>query len=132
MKQDLENAAKFCLFWHSGQEDKNGDPYFLHPFAVMNMCETYEQKMVALLHDILEDTECSIEDIANTFPESVYIAVMTITRGEGEKYFSYIKRVAQNPLAKYVKIRDLQHNLSRGKIGDSLRKRYETALKMLS
>lgn len=132
MKQDLEVAAKMCLFWHTGQEDKNGDPYFLHPFAVMNMCETYEQKIVALLHDILEDTDCQLTDIADNFSPSILEAVAAITRAEGEQYFSYIKRLSHNPLAKYVKVRDLQHNLSRGIIPESLRERYETALKMLN
>ena len=131
MKQALENAAKFCLYWHSGQDDRNGDPYFLHPFAVMNMCETYEQKMVALLHDIIEDTDCPIKDLADAFPQEVFAAVMSITRGDGENYFDYIRRLSNNPLAKYVKIRDLQHNLSRGIIPDSLKERYERALAML-
>lgn len=134
-QEDIELAAQWCLDAHKCQVDKAGNPYFMHPFAVMQSCTEPAEKIVALLHDVLEDSEViSPLDILNQFGQEVFDGVVAMTRGKGESYRDFIKRVSQNPIAKEVKKSDICHNLQdRGfRIPDSLRKRYMDALSFLT
>lgn len=129
--KELELAAKWCLEAHEHQVDKAGNPYFLHPFSIMYHCKNDNQRIVALLHDVLEDSELiNPMDILANFGQEIFDAVVAMTRGKGETYSDYISRISTNKLAKSVKILDLKDNLrNRGyEIPDSLRKRYEKAL----
>ncbi len=95
---------------HAGQRDKCGEPYILHPLAVMGAMDTEEERIVAVLHDIVEDTDWSMEDIRNRFSTLISNAIEAITKRDTETYFEYIYRVKLNPLATKVKLADLKHN----------------------
>jgi len=114
-------------------EQKYGDePYVHHPARVANRMEQYDESgiAVAYLHDVVEDTSFTLDDLRRDgFNDEILEAVDAITRRKGEKYFDYIRRLSSNPIAKRVKIADLQENLSQGDL--SLSTRYYRALKML-
>lgn len=112
-QQLLERAAKICLSVHAGQRDKAGEAYFLHPFRVAMDCDTDEEKIVALLHDVVEDGDID-EDflIQDGFSKNVVDAIISLTKKEEEEYDDFIKRLAFNFLARRVKIKDLEDNLN--------------------
>ena len=134
MKKEIILAAQICVKYHYGQVDKAGNPYYLHPFAVASKCKDEKEIIVALLHDILEDTDYPAMNILTHFGQEIFDAIVALTRGIDEKYSDYIKRVSENPLAKFVKKKDLEHNLEdRGfEIPQSLKDRYIAALILLS
>ena len=104
-------AAALAAYAHSGQTDKAGKPYMEHPTAVAARMKTEEEKIVAYLHDVVEDTFVDNDTIRNRFGNRVADAVAAMTRGNGENYMEYIKRLARNPTAKAVKLADLDHNM---------------------
>lgn len=108
----LELAKKICQEAHKGQVDKGGAPYYLHPFHVADNCKTEKQKIVALLHDVIEDNDHYSLDyfISQGFSSDVVEALDAITHRKNEDYETYIKRVKSNALARAVKIQDLRHN----------------------
>ena len=108
----LEKAMILAAKGHMGQLDKGGHPYILHPVRVMLHCRTLEEKTVAMLHDVLEDTDITEEMLREEgFTERVVETVVCLTKGEGEDYMDYIGRVAKNPLAIQVKLADLEDNM---------------------
>ena len=108
---DVEKALNIARKAHEGQLDKAGCEYINHPIHVADSVNTEEEKIVAYLHDVVEDTSVTIEDLANEgFSETIIQAINTITKKKHESYENYIKRVAKNPLARKVKIADLRHN----------------------
>ncbi len=110
--EEIEKALSVALKAHSGQKDKAGQPYILHPIRVMQRVESYQAKIVALLHDVLEDSDFSLADLKEIgFAPQVLEALVCLTKAENEDYFDYLKRIAQNALAKEVKKADLQDNL---------------------
>lgn len=123
---------------HANQKDKAGMPYILHPFHIAEQMNTQDETCVALLHDVIEDTPMTLEELSNVFPKEIINAIGALTRKENEKYFDYIERVKQNELAKKIKIEDLKHNLDENRFAgldvelrDSLKKRYLKALSIL-
>jgi (p)ppGpp synthase/HD superfamily hydrolase len=131
-------AKRVAEKYHAGQVDKGGNPYISHPAAVASSVSTDEEKAVAWLHDVLEDTSCSLEELkAFGFSDSVLDAVVVLTRDKDEDYFDYIKRLQKNRLARVVKIADLKNNCDLTRIknpGEADYKRiekYKAALKML-
>ena len=119
---------------HFGQFDKQGMPYILHPIEVAQMCETEDEIVVALLHDLLEDTSTTEDELKQLFPQKIVEAVVALTRKDGEKYKEYIIRLSENELAKSVKLKDLENNTDkrRGNIPESLQKRYSWAKEYLN
>lgn len=110
--QALDEALYLMRNAHCEQTDKAGKPYLLHPLRVAHNCQTIEQKTVALLHDVIEDGEYTVDELREyRFPERIVEAVEALTRNEDESYEDFIERCAANPLARYVKIRDLRDNL---------------------
>lgn len=95
---------------HAGQVDKSGAPYINHPYAVMGMAEPGIDRVVAILHDVVEDSDTSIETIKSIFGEAVAAAVDAITRKPGEEPLAYYTRVRDNEVALRVKHLDLRHN----------------------
>lgn len=96
---------------HKDQIDKSGIPYVYHPFIVASKMQSEEQVCVALLHDVLEDTNTTALDLMKEgFPNPIIEAVLTMTHKANEDYFTYIKRIKANPIARIVKIADLKHN----------------------
>ena len=124
---------------HKGQVDKAGVDYIQHPLFVASLVEGELAKTVALLHDVVEDSDWTLEDLRKEgLPEEVVQAVGILTKKRNENYEEYILRVKQNPLARQVKLADLQHNsdLSRlANVTDRDRKRvakYQKAISFLS
>ena len=107
----LELAAALSRFAHAGQKDKGGAPYYLHPLHVSEHVTTEDEKVVVLLHDVLEDTDVQPNTIFDLFGETVYYALIAITKMGHEPYDAYITRVGMNPIARNVKIADLEHNM---------------------
>jgi (p)ppGpp synthase/HD superfamily hydrolase len=113
----IQLAQQICQEAHFGQVDKAGKPYYLHPFAVADMCETEEEKVTAYLHDVLEDSEYDEMYLHMCgFSEKVVEAVKTLTKGVDEDYMHYIDRISQNKLATSVKLADLSHNMDISRI----------------
>ena len=108
----LEKAMILAAKGHMGQVDKGGHPYILHPTRVMLSCKTVEEKTVAMLHDLLEDTAYTEDDLREEgFPAEIIEAVVCLTKTEGEEYADYVERVCQNKLAARVKLADLKDNM---------------------
>lgn len=113
----IQLAQQICQEAHFGQLDKAGEPYYLHPFAVADMCETEEEKVVAYLHDVLEDSEYDEMYLRMCgFSDKVVEAVKTLTKGVDEDYMQYIDKISQNKLATAVKLADLSHNMDISRI----------------
>lgn len=123
----LEKAYELCLVKHAGQTDKVGKPYFMHPFRVAERCDNVTQKIVALLHDTLEDTDVTPDFlIAEGFPQEIIDGILSVTRREGEDYHEFIKRASENPIGRIVKLHDLEDNMDVRRlkfIDDSMRDR---------
>ena len=124
---------------HQDHTDKLGKPYILHPLAVMGMVDTDEEKVVAALHDVVEDSDVSIRSIRRLFGEEVAQAVDALTRKKGERRTAYYSRVRGNQLALKVKLADVAHNSSPARINGlppktriRLKDRYAKARRMLT
>lgn len=112
MTNILEKAIIAAAEAHMGQRDKGGQPYILHPIRVMLQCRSEEERTVAMLHDILEDTPLGASELTEAgFPAGVVEAVCCLTRGRDEDYAVYIERVCGNRLAARVKLADLADNM---------------------
>lgn len=112
----LDTAICLATLAHSGQKDKAGQPYILHPIRVMFSMFSLEEKIVAMLHDVVEDTSVTLVDLARHFPLIIVDAVESLTHRDGEKYEEYIERVKQNSLATRVKLGDLKDNMNKDRI----------------
>ena len=112
MKQSQsERAYEIAKKAHLGQVDKAGEDYIKHPEKVASFVKTDEEKTVAYLHDVIEDTELTLEDLYECgFSKEVIEAVDIITKKRGEDYQSYLNSVKKNKLARAVKLADLRHN----------------------
>ena len=127
------DACNFAQAAHEGQTrwDKK-TPYFTHVKAVADSVFTKEQKIVAYLHDTVEDTDVTLSEIIEIFGHGIGNAVDAITKREGEDYDVYIDRVCSDPIALVVKQADIRHNLSCGIKKGSMRDKYLLALKYIS
>lgn len=105
-------ALEFAARAHAGQKRRNGDNYIIHPIRVSQEVKTERQKVIALLHDTLEDTGETYGNIEREFGTEVADAVQALTHYKDEPYESYIGRVKANPDAVQVKIADIADNLS--------------------
>ena len=95
---------------HHGQFDKGGVPYIFHPIHLAETMDDEISTCVALLHDTVEDTDVTLEQLAREFPEEVVEAVALLTHGEDVEYFDYVRAIKGNPIAVRVKLADLAHN----------------------
>ncbi len=110
---DLERAIEIAVQAHKGASDKGGSPYILHPLAVMHNLDRDDEKIVGVLHDVVEDTQWTFEKLLDEgFSVTVVDALRSVTKQEGgEDYFDFIQRAKKNPLGRKVKIADIQHNM---------------------
>ena len=106
--------------------DKAGAPYLLHPVRVALHCNGPREQIVALLHDVIEDTAIALSDLWEMFDIDVIVALQSITRQQGEDYMDFIKRVGQNSLATAVKIRDLEDNMDVSRLGGRMHWKLDT------
>ena len=133
-----KKALKLSFTAHKDQLDKSGMPYVYHPFHVAEQMETEETVVVALLHDVVEDTDYNLEDLkAMGFPDSVTEALALMTHDDSVPYLEYVAKLKDNPIARAVKLADLRHNsdLSRlDEVGEEALqrvKKYRKAIELL-
>lgn len=109
----LEKAIQIATQAHKGQKDKAGAPYILHLLRVMQKGTTEEEKICGILHDLIEDTEWTFEDLQKEgFSDNILQALQHITKQPGERYAHFIERVSRHPLSIKVKLNDLEDNLN--------------------
>jgi (p)ppGpp synthase/HD superfamily hydrolase len=109
----LEDAVSTAAQAHRGQKDKAGDPYLLHPLRMMLRMKSEAEMIAAVLHDVVEDCDWTLEQLRDRgFSEDVLQAVDCLTHRNGESYEEFIKRAQQNPIARQVKIADLEDNMN--------------------
>jgi (p)ppGpp synthase/HD superfamily hydrolase len=109
---DLAKAIALAAEAHVAQKDKAGAPYILHPLRMMMRMESEAEMMAAVLHDVVEDTRFSLDDLrAKGFPDAVLKAVDSLTHRDGEPYEDFVRRAAADPIARKVKIADLDDNM---------------------
>lgn len=117
---DLDRALVLALVAHSGETDKAGETYIRHPLRVMQAMDTETERIVALLHDVVEDSECTLDEIEQEFNEEIRDAVDCLTKDEDERkqmdgttYYleKFIPRAAENDIARKVKRVDIKDNM---------------------
>ena len=119
----LERALAIALDAHHGQTDRAGRPYVFHPLRLMHRQHTDAARMAALLHDVVEDSGWTLEQLRDEgFPDAVVEAIDALTHreDEGESYADYVARAAQNPLARQIKRADLEDNMDIRRLGRPL------------
>lgn len=109
----LQKAISLAVKEHYGQSRFNGEPFILHPMRVMMAMENTKDKIVAILHDVVEDTCVSLEDISHRVcdDQPILTALECLSHGKDEDYQNYLERVSLSPLATRVKLADLRDNL---------------------
>lgn len=134
-----QKAMKLCFDAHAGQLDKGGMPYVLHPVHLAEQMEDEVTTVVALLHDVVEDTAYTFDDLeAMGFDMAVLDALKLLTHADGVEYMDYVRAIAGNPVARKVKMADLAHNLDETRLPDpsanirEKRKLYRKALNLLT
>lgn len=141
---ELTNKAiRIAYRAHEGAVDTSGIPYILHPVHLAEQMEDEYTAIVALLHDVVEDTDVTLDDLRREgFPEAVVDAVALMTHEEGVPYLDYVAAIKENPIARAVKLADLRHNMDQSRFAGSdlmpseekleyYRKKYEPALALL-
>ena len=96
---------------HHGQKDKSGVPYIFHPLHLAEQMEDEISCCAALLHDVVEDTDITLEQLAKEFPAEVVEAVRLLTHDPDTDYYGYIRGIKGSPIAMKVKLADLAHNM---------------------
>jgi len=116
---NLEQAIALAAKAHEGQVDKAGSPYILHPLRMMLRLEDLEERIVAVLHDVVEDCGVTFERLREEgFSETVIAAVDAVTRREPETYEEFVARAAGNQIGRRVKLADLEDNSDLSRIAD--------------
>ena len=107
-----EKAKAIAMKAHAGQKDKGGMDYITHPLRVSELCRTKQAKIAALLHDVVEDSDVTCEDLmAEGIPKEMVAVVDLLTLRPGIKRQDYIRRLGKHPIAREVKMADLLHNM---------------------
>ncbi len=106
-----KKAMRLCFSAHKDQVDKSGLPYVFHPIHLAEQMTDEETTVTALLHDVVEDTAYTLDDLRDMgFPETVLAAIALMTHDEGIPYLEYVARLKGNRIARTVKLADLRHN----------------------
>ena len=136
--EKIKKALEIAFDAHKDQVDKAGLPYIYHPFYLATQMETEDSIIVALLHDVVEDSHYTVEDLENHgFSTTIIAALRLLTHEDSEDYITYIHRVKENELARIVKLADLKHNSDESRlshIDDKARERlnrYAESIKIL-
>ncbi|ETR65831.1 MAG: GTP pyrophosphokinase [Candidatus Magnetoglobus multicellularis str. Araruama] len=109
----IEKALKIALNVHVGQKDKGNQPYILHPLRLMKKMDSDITKAAALLHDVLEDSDMDVADLANQGIDADIIEIVKLlTKNTHESYETYIDRISTNSIATKIKIADLEDNMN--------------------
>ena len=106
-----KKAVRIAYNAHKEQVDKSGLPYIFHPFHLAEQMETENEIITALLHDVVEDTEITFDELrSHGFSESVLETLSLLTHDDDTEYMDYIEKISKNLLAKKIKLADLRHN----------------------
>jgi (p)ppGpp synthase/HD superfamily hydrolase len=134
----LERAIAIAATAHAGQIDKAGRPYILHPLRVMLALDATDDQIVGVLHDVVEDTDVTLESLrAEGFSEVVLAALASVTKREDEDYSAFVLRAAANPIGRRVKLADLRDNSDLSRIAHPTQKdharlaRYRAAIEAI-
>jgi len=137
--EDVKKALTLSFEAHKDQKDKSGIPYVYHPFHLAEQMDTEEEVIVALLHDVVEDTDYTLEDIkAQGFGDEIIEALRLMTHDKSVPYLKYVEKIKTNPIATAVKIADLKHNSDLTRLDDVTGKdiervqKYSKALEILT
>ena len=134
----IEKALQIAVESHKGQTDKNNTPYIFHVLRVMHSVNTDGQKITALLHDVVEDTDWTFNKLKKEgFSNEIIEAIDSVTKRKGEDYFAFVNRSKNNIIGRVVKIADIKDNANIKRIDNPKKKdferveRYKKALKIL-
>ena len=136
-----KKALRLCFDAHKEQVDKTGMPYVFHPFHLAEQMTDEISTVCALLHDVVEDTDYTLEDLSKMgYPSEVIAVLKLLTHDPEVHYFDYVKAISVNPIAKQVKLADLAHNsdlsrLEEGEIDEwttARTEKYKKAIEILS
>lgn len=134
----VEIAYAIAFTAHKGQFDKAGKEYIYHPLAVSQKFDEENAKIVALLHDVVEDTCITLDDLRLFFEDEIVETVDLLTHRDGEDYFAYLAKIKSNPLARAIKLADLEDNMDLSRFShpceqdyERLEKKYKPAYKFL-
>lgn len=105
-----KKALRISFEAHKDQTDKSGMPYVYHPYHLAEQMNDEYSTCVALLHDVVEDTDITLEQLSKVFPKEVTDAAALMTRDTSVPYLEYVKAIRSNPIAAKVKLADLKHN----------------------
>lgn len=103
-------AMRIAYKAHHGQLDYNGIPYIFHPIHLAEQMDDEISCCAALLHDVVEDTDVTLEELAREFPDQVIEVLKLLTHHDNVPYFDYVREIKKHPVAKKVKLADLAHN----------------------
>lgn len=122
----LEKAIEIAARAHQGQKDKSGQPYILHPLRVMMNCSGDVEKVSAVLHDVLEDTQVTIKELQEAgISEEALQLILLLTKREDEPYDEYIEKICSSPSACHIKLADLKDNMNLKRLPEPSEKDYE-------
>lgn len=131
-------AMRIAYAAHHEQVDKGGIPYIFHPIHLAEQMDDEYSTCVALLHDVVEDTDVTLETLAKTFPKEIIDAIAVMTHADDEPYLEYVARVKSNAIAQKVKLADLRHNSDESRLPDAdeetlnyFREKYRKAFEIL-
>ena len=121
----LEIALEIAAAAHAGQTDKGGQPYILHPLRVMFSVKNADERIAAILHDTVEDTHVTFDDLVSAgFSASVITAVRALTKTEGESRIDAALRAVEDPMSMHCKIADVSDNMDLSRIPSPTEKDY--------
>lgn len=134
-----KKALRVCFDAHKEQDDKSGMPYVFHPFHLAEQMTDEISTVCALLHDVVEDTDITFDDLSKMgFPAEVIEVLRLLTHDDAVPYFDYVREISKNPVAKAVKLADLRHNSDSTRLdvadewAKKREKKYKTAITMLT
>ena len=135
---ETKKAMKLCFAAHKEQKDKSGLPYVFHPFHLAEQMSNENTTVVALLHDVVEDSDYTFADLQELgFSETVLAALRLLTHDESVPYMDYVAAIKKNPVARAVKLADLRHNSDLSRMDEvtektlARREKYLAAIRLL-
>jgi len=129
-KMNLEQAISIASLAHHGQLDKGGEPYILHPLRVMMHLKDEKQRIVAVLHDVIEDTNITdIDLIVQGLDIELVNVILTLTRSKNETYDEYLDRIGEDEFAIEIKLADLEDNMDMSRLKNPTGKDYDRVVK---
>ena len=137
--KQTNKAMKIAYSAHHGQVDKGGLPYIFHPYHLAEQMDDEISCCAALLHDVVEDTDVTLEELAQEFPKAVIDVLKLLTHKEDVPYFDYVRAIKANPIAVRIKLADIAHNSDQSRCPNLtpeqlryFRNKYETAKAILT